>query len=290
MLEKDLRHRASKPNLLYNKTMPPAPRPYPWKTFAFLVAAGTLTGPLAIPYFLALQAIVPGPQPAVPLGQLVFFTLARSFVFLVPAAGLGLLVARRIGLGAPYLESWLDGAPRLAEPLSSIVRPALFWAVVTALVAFGVDAIFQHALGVDFPAPEIHARIAVPWWSSGPASFWAPFAEEILDRLFLLSLVAWLGMKLFRVPGEGRGRWTALWIANVATALFFGWYHISNERLFAATVPSIVALRTVLIILPVGLAFGWLYMRRGLEAAILSHFVIDVIVHVVRPLVEPWLS
>jgi hypothetical protein len=27
-------------------------------------------------------------------------------------------------------------------------------------------------------------------------------------------------------------------------------------------------------------------MRRGLEAAILSHFVIDVIVHVVRPLVE----
>jgi hypothetical protein len=54
------------------------------------------------------------------------------------------------------------------------------------------------------------------------------------------------------------------------TALFFGWYHIGNEQLFAATVPAIVALRTVLIILPVGLAFGWLYLRRGLEAAILS--------------------
>jgi membrane protease YdiL (CAAX protease family) len=97
-------------------------------------------------------------------------------------------------------------------------------------------------------------------------------------------------MKLFRVSGEGRGRAIALWGANVATALFFGWYHISNEQLFAATVPSIVALRTVLIILPVGLAFGWLYMRRGLEAAILSHFVIDVIVHAVRPIVEPWLT
>jgi membrane protease YdiL (CAAX protease family) len=60
--------------------------------------------------------------------------------------------------------------------------------------------------------------------------------------------------------------------------------------MFAATVPPNVALRTVLIILPVGLAFGWLYIRRGLEAVILSHFVIDVIVHVVRPIVEHGLA
>jgi membrane protease YdiL (CAAX protease family) len=88
----------------------------------------------------------------------------------------------------------------------------------------------------------------------------------------------------------GRGRTIALGVAIVATALFFGWYHIGNEQLFAATLPPLVALRTVLIILPVGLAFGWLFIRRGLEAAILSHFVIDVIVHVARPLVERGLA
>ena len=93
-------------------------------------------------------------------------------------------------------------------------------------------------------------------------------------------------MKLFRVSGEGRGRWIALWIANFATALFFGWYHASNEEFFVNPVPFIVALRTVLIVLPAGLAFGWIYVRRGLEAAILSHFFIDVIVHVVRPIAE----
>jgi len=266
--------------------MNPAPRRYPWKTFAFLVAAGTLTGPLVLPYFLGLNAIAPNPEPLPPMSTvtMVLLAFARNLVLLVPAAGIGLLVARKIGLGAPYLESWLDGAPRPAEPFSSIVKPALFWATVTALVAFGVDAFFLHVLGVDFPAPEIHARIDVPWWRSGLASFWAPFAEEILDRLFLLSLVAWLGIKLFRL--EGRGRTIALWTANLATALFFGWYHIDNEKLFAAVVPQLVAWRTILIILPVGLAFGWLYIRRGLEAVILSHFVIDVIVHVLRPLVE----
>ena len=31
-------------------------------------------------------------------------------------------------------------------------------------------------------------------------------------------------------------------------------------------------------------------MRRGLEAAILSHFVIDVIAHVARPIVEHGLA
>jgi hypothetical protein len=269
--------------------MAPPSRRYPWKTFAFLVAAGTLTGPLVLPYAQGLEAIAPGPhQPPGPLGPLVLSTLIQDLIFLLPAAAIGLLVARRIGLGAPYLESWLDGAPRPAEPFSSIVRPALFWATVTALIAFAVDGFFRYALGVTFPAPEIHARIVVPWWRSGLASFWAPWAEEIFDRLFLLSLVAWLlmlGMKLFHLP-EGRGRGIALGIATVATALFFGWYHISNEQIFAAAVPRIVALRTVLIILPVGLAFGWIYIRRGLEAAILSHFVIDVIVHVVRPIVE----
>ncbi|MFL6259757.1 MAG: CPBP family intramembrane glutamic endopeptidase [Thermoanaerobaculia bacterium] len=272
--------------------MTPQSRRYPWKTFAFLVAAGTLTGPLVIPYFRGLEAIATVPIPPEPLSSLLRGLFIRNLILLVPATAIGLFVARRIGLGAPYLESWLDGAPRPAEPFSSIVRPALFWATVTALIAFAVDGFFRYALGVDFPAPEIHARIAVPWWRSGLASFWAPWAEEIFDRLFLLSLVAWLlmlGMRLFRVP-EGRGRGIALGIATVATALFFGWYHIDNEALFANPVPSIVALRTVLIILPVGIAFGWLYIRRGLEAAILSHFVIDLIVHAVRPIVEQGLA
>jgi membrane protease YdiL (CAAX protease family) len=261
-------------------------RRYPRRTFIFLVAAGTLTGPLVIPYFLGLVGVAPGPQPPEPISSLILSGLKQNLLFLVPGAGIGLLVARKIGLGAPYLESWLDGAPRPARPLSSIVRPALFWATLTAIIAFAIDAFFHYALGVTTPAPEIHARIAVSWWRTGLASLWAPWAEEIFDRLFLLSLLAWLGIKLFRVSEKGRGRWTVLWIANLATALFFGWYHINNEELFVDPVPLVVALRTVLIVLPAGLAFGWIYMRRGLEAAILSHFFIDVIVHVVRPIIE----
>lgn len=266
-------------------------RRYPWKVFVFLWLAGTVTSPLVLPYYYGLLETAPNP-PELPqsLAVIVGSVLLRNGLFMLVAAGLGLLVARQIGLGAPYLESWLEGAEPPARPFREIVRPALFWAVATALIAFAVDAVFVYGLGVDFPAPEIHARIDVPAWRSGLASFWAPFTEETLDRLLLLSLVAWLGMKLFRVTGEGRGRTAALWTANVATAFFFGWYHISNEQLFAEVVPSVVAVRTVLIVMAPGLAFGWLFWRYGLEAAILSHFAIDVVVHFVRPLVESWLG
>jgi len=259
---------------------------YPWKTLVALTAATVLTAPLVLPYGLALEAIAAAPQPpqAQTFAQLAFAEMLRNLIMAAPTIALGLLVAGRIGLGAPYLESWLDGAPRPERPFSSVVGPALLWAVLTAVVAFGVDALFLRGFGVTFPAPEIHARIHVDWWRSGLASFWAPFAEETFDRLFLLSLIAWLLIHLFRAGGEGSARTAALWTANVVTALFFGWYHIGNEQMFAAHVPAIVAIRTVLIILPVGLAFGWLYFRKGLEAAILSHFVIDLIVHALRPL------
>ena len=232
------------------------------------------------------------------MASLVLNLMLSSAVVLLVAAGAGLWIAGRIGLGAPYLEAWLHGrgaesAGRELPPLRSIVAPALFWAVVTGLAAFAVDAVFLHGFGVRWPAPEIHARIAVAPWRSGLASFWAPIYEETVDRLFLLSLVAWLLVVIFkavlRTSAEGRARSAALWTANVATALFFGWYHIGNEALFG-DVPRIVAVRTILIILGPGLAFGYLYWKRGLEAAMLSHFAIDLFVHVVRPVVEPWLT
>jgi hypothetical protein len=222
---------------------------YPWRTFAALVAAGTLTGPLVLPYAKALNAITGASLPPMSTTGLIGATLLRNLVFLVPATGLGLLLARPLGLGAPYFEHRLDGGPVPPAPARTIVVPAVLWAVVTALVAFAVDAGFVRGLGITFPAPEIHARIDVAWWQSAPACLWAPWSEEIFDRLFLMSLVAWLGMRLFRV-GTGRGRTAALWVANVATALFFGWYHLSNEHMFATHVPPLVELRTVLIIFP----------------------------------------
>jgi len=34
-----------------------------------------------------------------------------------------------------------------------------------------------------------------------------------------------------------------------------------------------------------GLAFGWLYWKQGLESAMMAHFLADIVLHVITPLV-----
>ena len=47
---------------------------------------------------------------------------------------------------------------------------------------------------------------------------------------------------------------------------------------------TIVVVRTVLLNSIAGVLFGWLYWRRGLLAAMVSHFSADIVLHVVAGL------
>jgi membrane protease YdiL (CAAX protease family) len=75
----------------------------------------------------------------------------------------------------------------------------------------------------------------------------------------------------------------AFWPANLAAALVFGALHVPALRLSgtpitAGAVTAIIAGNTV-----PGLTFGWLYRRRGLEAAMLAHGAADVWVQGLLP-------
>lgn len=258
---------------------------YPWKPALALWAAGTLASPLLLPYAQALYAVAPQPKPLPAEGLvLVLLVMLRSAVMLAVAVGLGLPAARAVGLGAPFVEAWTERRKPPA-PFGSIVKPALLWAALTAFAALAVDAFFFYVLDVTAPAPEIHARLAgVAPWRGFVGALGGGLAEELLYRLFLLSAVAWILVKLFHVTSEER-RSVAIWVANFLVAIYFGVEHFGNQALWAPLTP-LVALRTVLIILPPGLAFGYLYKKHGFEAAALSHTAIIALVHGVRPWIE----
>ena len=48
-----------------------------------------------------------------------------------------------------------------------------------------------------------------------------------------------------------------------------------------------MVLRTLLLNGIAGIAFGWLYWKRGIEMAMLAHFSADIVLHVVTPLLSP---
>jgi membrane protease YdiL (CAAX protease family) len=102
-------------------------------------------------------------------------------------------------------------------------------------------------------------------------------------RLFLLSLFAFLGSRI-RHTTEGRPTQGVFWAANVLAALLFGLGHLPAIVMIVPLSPLVVT-RLVLLNGLAGVAFGYLYVTRGLEAAILAHFVMDIVLHVLAPLV-----
>jgi membrane protease YdiL (CAAX protease family) len=116
-------------------------------------------------------------------------------------------------------------------------------------------------------------------WKGLLASFEGGITEEIELRLFAMSLFAWLGHFLRR-NADGTPTSTVLWSANVIAAVLFGVGHLP---LISAMAPltTIIVLRTIVLNGLLGIAFGYLYWKRGLESAMLSHFSADLLLHVV---------
>ena len=257
--------------------------PYPWRIVLVLWIAVAAVTPLIWPYGERLLAIAPH---APPLPDDIYTKLfIRNIVLaaiLIPA---GLFYARRLGLTTPYLDSWLYGRGT-PEPVARLLARSVAWALGVSAGIFAIDLLFSVLLGVTHPAPEIHARIpGVEAWRGVPLSFYASIFEEIVYRLFLMSALAWVAISVTRARG-GTGRAIGFWAANLVAAIVFGWAHVSGVELFGPA-SDVVLLRTYLILLIPGLVFGHLYRVRGLETAIACHFFVDIVVHVIRPLVDP---
>jgi membrane protease YdiL (CAAX protease family) len=114
------------------------------------------------------------------------------------------------------------------------------------------------------------------------ASFFGGIDEEIQLRLFALSLLVWLARFLFRKP-DGRPTATAFWTANIVAAILFGLGHLPLTSMLTPLTPVIVA-RAVVLNGLLGLALGYLYWKRGLESAMISHFSADLLLHVILAL------
>jgi membrane protease YdiL (CAAX protease family) len=136
-------------------------------------------------------------------------------------------------------------------------------------------------LGDEFSALSLQGAQPAAW-KGLLASFYGGINEEILLRLFLMSLLAWLGGFIRKTP-DGRPTIAILWIANILAAVIFGLGHLpATSLLFPLT--TLVILGAVVLNGIAGVAFGYLYFRHGLESAMLAHFSADILLHVLLAL------
>ncbi|HLL45691.1 MAG TPA: CPBP family glutamic-type intramembrane protease, partial [Longimicrobiaceae bacterium] len=103
--------------------------------------------------------------------------------------------------------------------------------------------------------------------------------EELMMRWGVMSLLAWAGWRLFQ-RGRGEPGPAVMWAAILAAALLFGAGHLGAVSAIAPLTVAVVA-RTVALNALAGVAFGWLFWRRSLEAAMLAHMTGHVVLTLV---------
>ena len=255
-------------------------KPFNWKIF-FILLAACIWGVIAIlPYALELQKELLATLP-ISLWVVLPLQVLQSGVLFALATGLGLLLAGRIGLGLPILQAKLAGEsvwPRV----KAILPLSLLLGVTGSILIVLLDIyVFGPALRTELGAKASLVNIQGPQpaaWKGLLASFYGGVDEEVLLRLFLMSLLAWLGRFISRTA-SGQPTSTVFWLSNILAAALFGLGHLPATAMLLPLTPLVI-LRAVVLNGLLGVALGYLYWKHGLEAAIISHFSADLVLHV----------
>jgi membrane protease YdiL (CAAX protease family) len=102
--------------------------------------------------------------------------------------------------------------------------------------------------------------------------------EEILYRLGVATLAAWIIYRLSSTPLGRAARPLSEHAGVVVAAVLFGLAHVQN-------LPDVAhpLLRALTLNGAAGLVLGWLYWRRGLECAIAVHLLAVLVLYIAVP-------
>ena len=112
--------------------------------------------------------------------------------------------------------------------------------------------------------------------TKAPAVFYGGVIEEVMMRLFFMSLLALLGWKLF-FRSRAYPPKRVLILANMIAALLFAAAHMPATQMQLGELTPLILLRCFLLNGAFGLLFGRIYRKYGIQYAMLSHVLFHVV-------------
>ena len=248
-----------------------------WKLFFILLIICVITSLLVIPYSLELTSNEIEITP-----KILLLTALQNLVLFAIAIFLGLFLSKRIGMGLPILQGVLDGKNQTKE-LKSILLPSFSLGIIAGILIVLIGIPFNKFI------PELlNLETPVTVWKAFLASFYGGIAEEILLRLFLVSLFIWIIFKI-KKDKDGKPAVFGIWLSIILAAVFFGLGHLpATAQITSLT--GIVIIRAIVLNGVGGIIFGWLYWKKGLESAIIAHFSADIVLHIITPFAASFFS
>ena len=191
---------------------------------------------------------------------LVAITMAQTVGYAAVCGFVGCLLANRLGLWKPIR---FERKPLLKSVLYSVIGGILF-------------SLDQWTFGRWIPqvGASYEAPITLNNWLG--SVLYGGVVEELMLRLFFMSLLAWLIWKIFfrqekQVPVK------VLVAANVVAALLFAAGHLPATWVLFGELTPMILLRCFLLNGSFGLLFGYLYRKFGIQYAMVSHALFHIV-------------
>ena len=248
-----------------------------WKLFFILLIICVITSMLVIPYSLALTSIEVEITPI-----RLFISGIQNLVLFAIVIFLGLFLSKPIGMGLPILQGVLEGKNQ-TKKLKSILLPSISLGILAGIIIVLISIPFNKLI------PEFqNLEVSIAAWKALLASFYGGIAEEVLLRLFLVSLFVWIVFKI-KKDKDGGPAVFGIWLSIILAAVFFGLGHLPATAQIT-NLTGIVIVRAIVLNGIAGIIFGWLYWKKGLESAIIAHFSADIVLHIITPFVTSFFS
>lgn len=191
--------------------------------------------------------------------------LATILSFPWPPPPIRIAAALLIAFALTWSGLWLGARHGLGSSIPSPKR-----ALWSLLIGAGAGAIVLAILPFTGLQRRLTEDAAVEAWKWPIISFNAAVLEEIVFRLFLVSLLVWIAARFVRQR-------TAFEIALLVSALAFGAAHLGR---WTSLGPAVVT-ASMMVNAFAAIMLGLVYVKWGIEAAMISHFAADLVVHLI---------
>lgn len=244
-----------------------------WKIFYILLVLSLISVVCILPYVITIQGDLLK-QIKTPLVTIFIAQFFQSIILFSVVNFLGLLFTNKTGFKFPLLEAIVKKGD-YKKIIKSILLLSVSLGFGVAVAIYILDYLFT-LMGAGITTHGNHA----PIWQTLLAAFYGGITEEILMRLFLMSFFIWLGMKIFRQKKASK---IGIIFSIFLAAIIFGLGHLPITSSLTKINPLVIS-RAIVLNSVAGIVFGWLFWKKGLESAMISHFTADIFLLTVLPL------
>lgn len=235
-----------------------------------------------IPY---LMALMPGvlenvaEQAGVPLQTIIIAQIVQGSILSLVLTLIGLSFSKRLGLGAHIIDA-IFHKTSIPFDLRSTIKIAILSGLACGLLLRLLDSFVFISLIPELSALE---QITPVWWKGLLASLYGGVTEEVMMRLFLLSVLAII-IRLLSGDKSSKLPTVVFWIANILAAILFAIGHLPAIAEIMDLTPLVI-LRVLVLNSIAGIIAGVFFWKRSLEIAMIFHFSADIMLHVLLPLI-----